>query len=428
MAATPADSPQVSGCPVRGLGATYTPFEGPQLQSPLQVWEESRRDEPVFFSEVLGAWIISRYEDVDFVYRNPAIFSSELDNRLTPYPPEAQAILHGIPDYEDTKAPRNDPPYHGRLRRYMQKSFLPKKLAAREHEIETLAHRLVDHMGEEGGEFYTGFGSPFALAVMGLILRLPTETLQQIQAWTEADMIFRHGHPTAEQAIEGAHAVRSFWNLAVELLEERRRNPQDDFVSDAVAMNDASDDPLTEREMVGQVVQVFLGGFETSASWLTMAVGLLLEGDRQRWLDLRERPDDINLVVEETLRLRASAQTNWRTPVHDVEIAGVTIPAGSRVGILPLSANRDSAVFERADEYDPHRPDLKKHIAFGRGIHVCVGAGVTRQEGRIGLRVLSERLPDLRRDPDYDDIHYLPNAMLIMPRGLHLRWDSAPAT
>jgi cytochrome P450 len=188
-------------------------------------------------------------------------------------------------------------------------------------------------------------------------------------------------------------------------------------------MNEVSDDPLTEREMVGQVVQVFLGGFETTASWLTMAVALLLEGDRERWTALVNDISSVNSVVEETLRLKGSAQMNWRTPKADVEIGGVTIPAGSRVGVAMLSGNRDTEVFANPDVYDPARPELKKHMAFGKGIHVCVGAGVTRQEGRIALTALAQRLPDLRIDPSGGEMIYLPNAMLVMPRNLHLRWD-----
>jgi cytochrome P450 len=276
----------------------------------------------------------------------------------------------------------------------------------------------------DGGNFYEVFARPFSLNVMGLILDLPSDVLADIQKWTEADMLTRHGHPSEEQAIEGAKAVRAFWDLAVTLLDERKQNPGDDFVSLAVQANEQVDDPLSQREMVGQVVQVFLGGFETTGSWLTLAMGLLLENDRQRWLDLRHDPTSIEKVVEETLRLRGPTQMNWRTPLRDVVIEGVTIPAGSRLGIAMGSANRDDEFFDDADRYDLTRPNLKNHLAFGTGIHVCVGAGVSRLEGRVALAALSRRLADIRLAPDAERIHYLPNAMQIMPRNLELRWDA----
>jgi cytochrome P450 len=395
----------------------------PQLESPFPVWEEARNEVPVFYSEVLNAWVVTRYEDFDRIVRDPATFSSEIDDRLYVNSPEVEAILEGIPDVQDTKVLVNDPPQHGRLRQYMQKTFLPRKLAAREDDIHALAHRLIDRMAAEpGGEFYSTFASPYALEVMGIVLRLPREQLEQIHSWTEADMIFRHGSPTEEQALAGARAQRGFWEFAVGLLEERRARPLDDFVSEAVQMNDASDAPLTLREMVGQVVVVFLGGFETTANWLAMAMALLLEGNRERWTELKNGAVTINNVVEETLRLRGSAQMNWRIPNVDVEIGGVRIPAGSKIGIGNLAANRDPAVFKDPDLYDPSRPGLSRHVAFGKGIHTCVGAGVARQEGRIALAALAQRLPDIRVDPSAAPMTYLPSAMLMMPRNLHLLW------
>jgi cytochrome P450 len=414
----------IEKCPVHRLSRAYDPFHSPQLDNPFPVWAESRSEAPVFYSEVLDAWIVTRYKDIAYIYRTPSLFSSELDNRLTKYPPAAQAILDEIPDFEDTKAPRNDAPNHTRLRRYMQMAFLPKKLALLRDDVAVIANRLIDEMEKsDEGDFYVEFARPFSLNVMGLILDLPDDVLAHVQKWTEADMLTRHGHPTEEQAIEGAKAVRSFWDLAVKLLEERKKNPGNDFVSLAVQANDQVDDPLSLREMVGQVVQVFLGGFETTGSWLTMAMALLLENDRQRWLDLRNDPTSIERVVEETLRLRGPTQINWRTPLQDVEIDGVTVPAGSRLGVAMGSANRDEEFFVDADSYDLSRPNLKNHLAFGTGIHVCVGAGVSRLEGRVAFAVLSQRLADIRLAPNADVVHYLPNAMQIMPRNLHVRWD-----
>jgi cytochrome P450 len=422
--------PQVAACPVHGLSKSYNPFVSPQLESPFPVWEEARNEAPVFFSEVLNAWVVTRYGDLDQIMRDPIAFSSEINpEQYVSSPemqilPEVKAILEGIPEVQSTKVVVNDPPKHGQLRQYMQKTFLPKKLAAWESDFQALAHGLIDEMEmRQGGEFYRTFASQFSLDVLGVVLRLPREQMEHIRSWTEADSIFRLGNPTRDQALAGARAQRSFYELATELISERRRNPQDDFVSFAVRLNDASDNPLTEREIVGQIVVVFLAGFETTANWLTMAMALLLEGNRERWTALKNDLESVTRVVEETLRLRGSAQMNWRTPMADVEIGGVRIPAGAKVGIGNLSANRDERVFANPDVYDPDRPGLSKHMAFGKGIHTCAGAPLARQEGRIALTALAERLPDIRLNPAAGEMTYLPHSTLVMARNLHLRWD-----
>jgi cytochrome P450 len=421
------NDPDIQQCPASRLTKVYNPFVPPQLECPFPVWEEARNEAPVFYSEVLNAWVVTRYEDVDRIVRDPGLFSSQVDDRLYVNSAEVDAVLEGIPEIQDTKVLVNDPPQHGRLRQYMQKTFLPKKLVGWESDIRGLADTLIDRMMmQPNGEFHSSFASPFSLAVMGIVLRLPHEQLEQLRAWTEADMIFRHGSPTEQQALAGARAQRAFYEFAVELIAERRRRPLDDFVSFAVQMNDASDNPLTEREMVGQIIVMFLGGFESTANWLTMAMALLLEGNRERWIALRDDPGSVNNVVEEALRLRGSAQMNWRTPKADVQIGSAMIPAGAKVGIANLSANRDAAVFEDPDAYDPARPGLAKHMAFGKGIHTCAGAPLARQEGRVALIALAQRLPDIRLDEASGHMTYLPSAMLVMARNLFLRWDPIP--
>ena len=410
-------------CPFHDLRREYNPFEAPQKDAPYSAWGYARSKEPVFFSEVLGAWVVTRYADVDYVLRNPEIFSSDVDNGLNPLSPEVLELLDGVPDYRDIIMLVTDPPRHRRLRQFMQKSFLPKLVQPWTVDFEQLASDLVDQIEPKGrGDFYADFANPFSLYVLGSLMRLPRDTMTTVYEWATKDMLLRFGQPTPEQARAGALARRDYYDFGCELVRQRRAEPLDDFLSAAIVASDASDDPLSEGELVGQVMSLLIAGHETTANWLTLAMRCLL-ADRSRWEMLVQRRVKTAQLVEETLRFEGPAQAVWRKPTREVELGGANIPAGVLMSVVIGSGNRDPEAFEDPDSFDVDRPGLEKHVAFGKGIHVCVGAGVARLEGRAALDVLSQRLPQMRLDERREPMSFVPNAIQRMARGLFVRWD-----
>jgi cytochrome P450 len=410
------------------LECSYNPFVSPQLENPFPIWESARCEAPVFFSEVLNAWVVTRYSDVQTVLRDPQTFSSELGIRMSSYltkpSDEVARVLAGVPSDGDVRIVFTDPPRHGRLRQAMQQAFLPKNVSLWDKDFRSVADELIDEMLiSGGGEFYNQFANPYALGVLGALLRLPMAQMQQIKAWADGETVLKYGNPSEEDAQLAARARLKLYEFCVALIEERRSFPQDDFMSKAIQESDASEDPLSQGELVGQVMSLLIAGHETAANWLTMAVELLLQDGEESWKQLAADPDSVSAAVEETLRLAGPAQSIWRTPTVDVEVGGVRVPKGALVLVALLSANRDSDVFDDPDEYEIERVNARRHVAFGSGIHVCVGAGVARQEGRIALAALAQRVPRLRIDPRVSGMTFTPSAVQRMPRNLHLLWD-----
>jgi cytochrome P450 len=173
-------------------------------------------------------------------------------------------------------------------------------------------------------------------------------------------------------------------------------------------------------EIISLLISLVFAGHETTANLIAGALVLLLYRP-ELWAAAGDDPDLVAAVVEETLRIDAPVQGMFRRAVFDVQVSGVTIPAGAQVFALFAAANRDGAVFDRPDEFDPGRPDKDRHLAFGRGIHFCLGAALARMEAQAALCMLRERLPALRLDPDYR-VPYVPNLMHRGPRTLPATW------
>jgi cytochrome P450 len=197
-------------------------------------------------------------------------------------------------------------------------------------------------------------------------------------------------------------------------------DPDGNELSEMLASTCAASDPIDLAELVGLMQSLVTAGHETTANWLTMSLFHLLS-ERERWEQLCSDPSQIPEIVEETLRYETPAFALWRTAAADTTIANVRIRAGDRLYCLLGSSNRDETAFDNADDYEPGRPDGRRHLAFGRGIHTCVGASLARLEGRVAFEVLRERLPSLRSAQS--TISFIPNTSLRLTKGLQLEWD-----
>lgn len=403
----------------------YDPFTPPQLDEPEPVWKLLRSESPVFFSDVLGAWIVSRYEDASEVLGDPARFSSgSFAKPFRDPPPDVQAILRQVPEPHEMDMLTADPPRHARLRRFMRIALMPRRVAAMEDRISAIADGLIDAVMAEGAcDFYQRFAYPFPLSVIRDLLDIPVEDAPQLNRWGLQNIQLRWTNLDHDAHLAAAQGRVDFYRYGEALIAERRRSPGDDLLSELVTESDASDDPLLDRELVGQFMTFITAGHETSANWLTMAMYHLL-ADRSRWERLLEDRSVLFVLVEETLRYTAPSQSLWRTATEDVVIAGVEVPAGARIGVLIGSANHDDAVFECPARFDLDRQNADRHLGFGRGSHFCVGAALARMEGTVAFGRLAERMPSLRLRPGAE-LHFKPNAVLRVPVGLDVEWNPA---
>jgi cytochrome P450 len=376
--------------------ADYDPAAAAEMQDPFTGWARARLEAPVFFTPQHDVWWVSRHDDIKAILEDPATYSSR-DSFKTPPPPEDLAPLLGGLPWEHTIAAQ-DPPEHSRLRRLAQIAFTPKHTAGREPVIREIANRHIDAFPKSGAfDLVSAFGQPMPLEVITRIVGAPVEHAPQLRRWT--DVFFRligSGSTLDEQARASLYAeIRELMVYCRELIDERRREPRDDLATDLVlARTDEGEPRLSDVELTAVIISLFVAGNETSASMISQSLYCLLTHPEQ-WKEVQADPSLIPAAVEETLRFCGPVKGIQRTTTRPTTIGDVDLPKGAQLYLLLGSAGRDANIWDDADSFDIHRKQLSQHVAFGRGLHFCLGAPLARLEGRIALECLIDRVPDI---------------------------------
>ena len=375
----------------------FDPLAPAQRSSPYAVYADARAREPVFFAERFGFWVVTRYEDVLAVLKDGVSFSSRdaLTSSPVELPPEVRAVLdEGWPEMPviiDT-----DAPLHTAIRGLVTKAFTPRRVAELEPTIERLATELVEGFRTRGQvDIVEAFAWPLPLAVVGNMLGIARDDLPRLHEWSVHWLRLKQPGATQAQQLEWARSTVELQRYFMALLDEREREPGDDLTSALLVAARDVEPPLARAAVMGVPLDLVVAGHVTVTRALGNALLVLLE-EPERVDAVRSDPALLPLVVEETLRLESPAQGLFRTTTREVELGGVRLPRGARLMVHYGSANRDERVFACPAEYDPRRTGLNRHLAFGKGVHFCIGAPLARLELTIGLRLLLDRLPGLR--------------------------------
>ena len=403
---------------------TFNPFDPETLQCPWPHYAKMRAEEPVLHIESLGMYFVTRHDLVSEVIRDVATYSSLFGNTSMPLPAEArekmlEVLAEGYPRVPTMLTA--DPPTHTRYRRLVSKAFTPRAITDLEPVIRAITTRLIDSWIETGTiEFVTQFGVPLPVEVIAKALNVPDDRLADFKRWSDDSIAGIGTNLSIDDRIEAERGVNEFQHYFAAAIEQRKANPLGDLLSNLLNARIDDDDPdvtdkraLDMAEMLSIVQQLLVAGNETTTKMLTEMMRLLAEHPDE-WAKVKADPTRIPAIVEETLRLSTPTQGMWRIATRDVELAGVHIPKGSRVVVVFCSANRDEAVFDDPDAFDPDRDRLNEHIAFGKGTHYCVGANLSRLEGRVALEELTRRLESISL-PSTNNFAYHPSFML---RGL----------
>jgi cytochrome P450 len=402
------------------LADAFNPFDAEFMLDPGPVLEYARRSDPVFFSPLVNAWVVSRYDDVAGVLRDPDRFTSkEILSIKDLLSPEVSAYFGDKIPMEGTLI-GVDRPQHTRLRRVLQQAFTPGQVNQLEPGLGTLVGGIVERIRPEGtADLLRELAYPLPLVTISRLIGITDEEMsffrQAVEDWSALTVAYIQGVGLDDQMIL-AERIMGMHERVLELLEERRAAPKDDLLSLLVAPNEEN---LTDHELLSLVPGLFLAGHETTANVLANALWHLLSVPG-RWERLVNDPSTIEATVEEILRLDTSVLGMWRNVTADSVIADVNIPAGQRLYLAFWSANRDDTRFSRPDEFDPERSNVGLHLAFGRGIHFCIGAALARLELRVALTVLAESLPTLHIAAGFVPA-YRPHFFL---RGLDSLWAS----
>jgi cytochrome P450 len=365
----------------------FNPFLPEVKQNPYPYFAHLRDYSPVYWVESLKSWAVSRYEDVAYIAKNTQLFSS------APIIPAILGDQNPVPEVNWMISA--DPPAHTALRKLVNKAFTPRMVAALEPRIREIVAQLLDQIAEKGGEFdlVHDFSTPLPLMVIAEMLGIEPERYREFKQWSD-DMIRATGGEEVspaerERLRRSMDDLRSYFEQAI---AERRRNSRDDLIS-ALVRAEEDHHQLTAREVLAMCLLLLLGGNETTTNLIGSTVLTLLSHPAE----LAKVRADLALVppmIEEMLRYEAPAQALLRQATADTKIAGSTIPAGSGVMILYGSANRDERQFPNPDVFDVTR-NPQEHLAFGFGIHYCIGAPLARLEARIAMDAFLRRFPKI---------------------------------
>jgi cytochrome P450 len=375
----------------------YDPLAPDELRDPYPSFEMLRRTAPVYFDTRTGLWTIARQADVLAVLRDTKNFSSASALPWFDPPPE---IRDRVPEFPWVGSVLLlDDPAHQPERKVLQAPFTPRRVNALSDGIRALADELLEPFEQTGMiEFVKRFSYPLSLGVIAQILGIPTDRFGLLERGVEAAFQMRGGGLTQEEIVQACLVFADLYDYVAELVDERREAPGEDYIS--IMIHTANEDGELESttRMIKRVWALIGAGFETTANQLANGFRTLL-GLRDQWDLLLEDRSLIDSAVEEMLRYSGLMKRLLRTAINDVEVGGVTIPAGSEVALLAGSANRD----EDGYDTDPSVFDItakrRDHLTFGKWMHFCVGAPLARLELRIVLEQMLDRFPTARVVP-----------------------------
>ncbi|HRI70971.1 MAG TPA: cytochrome P450 [Polyangium sp.] len=390
------NAPTKGGCP--HLGALYNPTTSPQVEDPHPIFERMRKEEPVTYSPLFNLWLVSRYDDVLRVVNDPKRFTIEgsFTKLTTMFQPEAQELLRKSHTFTALNMFCADTE-HDRLRKPFAKFFSAAQIAAHEPMIRRVANELLDAFdAEEPVDYVTQFAFPFPLRVIFSLLGVPTEAMADVRRGVEAMMRAISALVPPEEQIEVVERILVYEQYWIDTIKQRSAKPGDDIISLVIRAIDAGEANLTLPEFVSTIsANLILAGHETTARSLATSLYHLLS-HRERYQALVDEPTLIPKAVEELMRFDSTTIGFFRTATEAVEVGGVAIPKGAAVFPLYSSANHDEARFADPTKVDFRRPEVNEQIAFGRGIHFCLGVHLARLEQRIALELLTTRWPQLR--------------------------------
>lgn len=411
--------------------ADFDPFGQATQQCPHRYYEKMRVECPVFRHEGTTFVFVTRYDEIMRVIRDTDTFSSKFGVSSRP----GDGTVDKIKDVQAEGWPQvptlltNDPPSHDRLRRLVSKAFTPRQVAKLEPGIVETAHRLIDGFIDAGEcEFVRDFAIGLPVTTIARALNVPEDRQADFKRWSDDATVAIGALISEERRLESAKGVLEFQRYFAAELDKRLHDPQDDILT---GLNEARLDeedgitggPLDMAEKLGIIQQLLVAGNETTTKLLTESMRLLAEHPLE-WKKLQEDPSRAGLVVEECLRLATPTQGMFRFVTRDTEIGGVAVPKGTMVVVMFASANRDEDVFgDDVDAFDPDRANLRAQIAFGKGVHYCIGANLARLEAVNALRILSERLGTVEL-VDPDAIEYEPSFVLRGIKRLDLRFTA----
>lgn len=388
----------------------YDPSIADLRADPYPYYKRLREEDPVHWSEALDAWVLTRYDDVVAVLQDPRFSSdrSRTRNRI------AQEAMANGEEHGNTMPRANtmlsaDPPEHTRMRLLISKAFLPRAVERLRPHIQEIADDLLDAASEPGRlDVLMDFAYPLPVIVIAELMGVPPEDRAQFKRWSDDIVDTLGGNFVApEYAERGAQSGREIADYFRGVIEERRRSPKEDLITVLVNAADTGD-VLDEGQLVATCVVALIAGNETTRNLVCNGMLALLNNPDQ----LEKLWQDRSLVpsaIEELLRYAGPVHCTARVATEAIEIGGTLVDKGQLVFTMIAAANRDPAHFSEPERLDITRRN-NHHVAFGSGIHACLGQPLARLETKIAFDTLARRIPNPRLA--IDEVEWGPSFVL----------------
>lgn len=387
------------------LGAAFS--DGTYFSNPYPLFAQLRRENPVFFSEHLGGWVVTRYGDVSEILHNSEDYSSKgrVLHLIQQLDQEIQDQLPLLQMHFATGLAHSDAPEHKRLRGLLAQAFTPKMAESFRPITNSVVGRVLANLKSEA-DLIEDLFTPAPALVVGRLLGSEESDIPDLIRWAHAinGLYEKGGRIAPDKALHAEAMLEEMRNFVVRLANHRRElreqgklDSNADILS-ALVSAELNGDSLNESELVSTAVTLFVAGHETTTHLLGNGMLGLLSHPGAIEL-LRNQPELIRPAVDEMARFDGSVPRSWRIAKREMEIAGVRIPAGDLVLPMLASANRDETFFENPDSFEIER-ESRKHLAFGRGIHVCLGAPLARVEGEEIVRAILEKFKKIEITTD----------------------------
>jgi cytochrome P450 len=369
---------------------TYNPSDPEYLANPFSLYERLREEDPVHWSPVLKAWVVTRYEDVRAICLDPGMSSDRLRPFFAQLPSGGATRIADLMRYLTLWMVFRDPPDHTRLRRLASKVFHVRSMHALRPNIEALSAWLLERIGErEAVDFIGDFAGPLPGLVIMDMLGVPRQELATVKRLSDEMALFiGSARQSAEKYARAEAGTREMASLFRHLIAERRAEARSDLLSELVRLDDAGD-RLTEDELVATCILLLFAGHETTTHHLANGLLALLRfpEEAQR---LRREPRLAPAAVEELLRYDGPIGAQVRIARGTHKLRGKTLEDGDRVFILMNAANRDPRAYREPDRLQLDR-DGPPHLTFGFGAHICLGFPLARLEGQVALPAVLRR-------------------------------------
>lgn len=376
--------------------ATLNTIESQFLINPYEIYSHWREKGPIFWTDFMGGgWLVSHYDSVDELLNDNRTTANRAAAFALKLPEEYRSEFDDMHRVMEMWMLFKDPPDHTKLRRMMTPGFSPKSLDALRDRVLKTVDELLDKVQDQGEmDLLIDFARPLPAYVIAGMMNVPESYYDKFMKWSE-DIANYVGisNLTIDQARETRASLEEAVNFLIEVVGERRKNPGNDLISLMIQAQETPDE-FTDENIAAQAFMLLFAGHETTRNLIGNGM-LGLMRSPENFNKLRENPGLAESAVEEFLRWDAPVQFTIRIAKQDFEYRGADIKAGQLLFLFLAAANHDPKKFNHPDEMDIRRQD-NKHLSFGAGAHFCIGANLSRLEGRIAIERLMTRMPDLR--------------------------------